>query len=295
MAAMETIAEPLTEYLSFLALVRQQSPVVIRKNERFIKQIELGLGKPLFDAKTGSEIEKAVFAAAKKRKKIWNGGHIDDGTGMRFRLGQAAACYLRWAHQEALIDQNPYTKNTFRRANKREAGFLTDEQIDYLYRCDMLEFRDIVLVRFFMDTGLRVSEVCSVKIADIDFEERTVKVYLQKTDEYHRAPLSIVTKDFLITWLAARRQKSEYLFCNRSGERIHEVNIRERFRDVSRKVSFRVHPHMLRHTAISRVVENFGQIAGMQFGRHKDPGMTNHYTHLHGKKLVKMVDQMAQK
>jgi len=285
----------LKNYLQYLRDLRRMAPEVVRKNERFIEKIEEELGHSMLDVNRGSEIERAVIAASQKRKKIWNGGHIDNGEGMQFRLGQAASCYLRWAAQELLIERNPYVKNSFRRPYKKEAECLTDEQVQYLYSCDTLEFRDLVLVRFLMDTGLRVSQVCSVKISDINFEERTVKVYIKKTDEFHRAPISLSTKDYLITWLAARRVKSEYLFCNRTGTKLNEHSVRERFRAVSKKVGFRVNPHKLRHTATSKIVEEFGQIQGMQFARHKDPGMTNHYTHLHGKKLVKMIDALGQK
>jgi len=282
----------LDKYITFLRDLRKMCPEAIKKNKLFLTKIETELNRPIISIPIASEINHAIIKSAEKRKKIWNGGHIDDGSGMRFRLGQAVVAYLRWAHAENIIDRNCYVKNPFPRARRREAHFLTDQQLGYLYSCDTLELRDLVLIRFFIDTGLRVSQVCSVMKDQIDWDSRQVTLYIGKVDKYLTVPFSELTKQYLCNWLDMRNIKSDYLFCARDGSKISEATIMVRFRDISKKAGFRVNPHCLRHTAGTMWVEGAGQIAAMQLLGHTDPGMTNHYTHLTGEKLGKMQEQI---
>lgn len=285
----------LSDYLSFLKDIRKMVRPVVRKNELFITKIESEIGKPLLNASTASEINRAIIKVAGKRKKQYNGGYIDDGTSMRFRLAQAVVCYLRWAHGEGLVHKNCYVKNQFPKARWREGNFLTDEQLAYLYGCDTLEERDVVLIRFFYDTGLRCEQVCSVKKDEIHWDKRFVKVYIPKVDKYHSAPITELTIRYLANWVDRRNIESEYLFCNRIGGRLSTASIRERFRGVSKKVGFRVNPHCFRHTSTTKILEEFGQIAAMQFAGHTDVAMTNHYVHIQAKRKVEMQDKVVKK
>jgi len=280
--------DPISLYLSFLSSIRRLSPDGVRKNRLALGRMQARLGKPLLEIRVGAEITQAIIEESKVRRTDWNGGYKDDGLHFCHHLGGRMVRFYAWAFHDGLIDRNPYPKNPFPQPPRREAKYLTDEQIKILYSCDALELRDFVLLRFFLDTGLRVGQVVDVKVEDIDFTERTVKVYIPKVDKFHRAPFTEITRRYLLDYLEIRGITTGYVFSNRWKEKITTNAIRDRFHAISKKVGFRVTPHMKRHTAVTMWVETLGQIPAMQFAGHSDPGMTNHYTHLTGKKKVKM-------
>lgn len=276
----------LDEYLDFLRDIRRMSDHAIFANRRNILTIEKELGKPVLEAQSGSEIDRAIISASKKRRMDYNGGRLDNGFIYCHKVGGNISRYFTWAYKERLILHNIYVKNSFPEPPTREAGCLTDEQLKTLYSSLKLDFTEHVLIRFFFDTGLRVGQVVSVHVEDINFIERSVKVYVSKTDQWHTAPISESTIKYILKWLHGR--KTGPLFPNRWGKHISTDKIRVRFRKISKKIGFRVHPHIYRHTATTKWVELYGQVAGMQFACHKSIRMTNHYTHLLGKKKVEM-------
>lgn len=270
---------------------------VILKNKKWLLKVELVVGRGLLEVERGAELCEAVFKAADSRSAMYNGGHRDDGTGHRRRLSQALVKFYGWAYNEGLIQRNPYPKNMFPCPPQRKAGFLTDEQLEYLYKCDTLELRDFVLVRFLYDTGFRVKQAAETKLAAIDFKNGAVAAYIKKKDNHHTSPLTNLTLEYIKNWLDLRgvdlNEKERYLFCNRWGEKSTTHAIRERFREISKKVGFRVHPHKIRHTTGTHITERFGQVAAMQLLDHSSPQQTNHYTHLTASKLKKMQETNA--
>lgn len=275
----------ITQYLDYLTRYKSQCPEYIKKQRRFLMKIETELNRPMLNCAKTSEIDDAILKAAGKRKMAYNGGHFDDGRGMRFRLGQAAACFTRWAHGEGLIERNPYPKNSFPRPYKREAGFCTDEQMQVLYQSDRLDILENVFIRFFTDSMMRVSEFCDLKISHINFKDGLVRVYSKKTDEFHSVPITDSTLCWTELLLSRRAVKSEYLAANAQGERISEHSVREVFRGISKKVHFRVHPHKLRHTGATLNIMHNEQGVVMRMLGHTDPATTNHYIHVTAKNL----------
>jgi len=270
-------------YTQFLSGIRRLCLESIARQRAHLIRIQAELGRQLIEAKTASEIERAIWAVSDKRKMKWNGGHLDDGAGLRFRLGLAASCFLRWAHREALIERCPYEKNTFRRPRRREAGFLTDAQMHNLLGSGHLSTTDQAIVRFLIDTGLRVGELSRVMLTDLDFNECTVRVHVTKTGKPRIAAFSESTRQWLAIYLTVRGHETPWLFPNYEGGQLSEHGFRERFRKISKTVGFRVHPHMLRHTAGTRLIQKNEQVVVMRYLGHETPQMTAHYIHLTGK------------
>lgn len=281
--------EPLLLYADHLKAICALDEVSVQKREKHLIRIESSLKKPLLEAVTASEINQAIIRASEARKQDFNGGHLDNGEGLRHRLGMAAVCYLRWLYGEGLIHRNPYQKNPFRRPGLRDAHHLDESQVEILMNyCSGLSLRDKLLVYLLMDTGIRVSELCRAKTQDVDFQSRTLYVQMKKVDREKTPPFSEATQRLLALWLETRRYKSEWLFpsmWSKGKQAITTKAVRAQFRAFSVDLGFRLNPHALRHTAVSAWVEKAGQIPAMQFAGHVTTAMTNHYTHLNKKGL----------
>lgn len=273
------------QFLEYLNRQRCMTPQSVYNYGLFLRRVELELRpRSLFQIERGSEIEKAIWEAAKKRKMKYNGGSMtDDGQGWRFRAGYKVSNYLRWAFREKLIERNPYPENTFKAPYRPRAGFLTEEQLQHLYTCDRLDIRDMMMIRFFYDTGLRISEVVNVKIDDIHYDENIVTAYSSKEHRWKSQPFTDETKYWIQVVLGMRHFRSEWLFCDpETGKKSTDKSVRLRFRKISEMIRFRIHPHMMRHTAGTHIAKHVGQMQAMQHLGHSSVQMTNHYIHLTG-------------
>lgn len=292
---MESPYRPFENYEQYLRQTRGLVAESAGKHMKHLAKVQTALGRPLLEASVGSEIDDAIARAAEDRKKKWNGGHIDDGAGMRFRLGMATSCFLRWAHRERLVDRNLYDKNSYRRPRRREAKHLTEEKLRFIFQCDRLSVSDIAMIRFLLDTGLRISEFCRVKLTDVDFKERIVTAEMTKVDRTKRVPFSEITEHWVAIALSIRGTKSDWLFCDRDGRQLSTHAVRIRFRKISQTLEFRVTPHMIRHTTGTLLIQHTQQLVVAQHLGHTDLSQTKHYLHLSAGFLRRVQEEMYKK
>ena len=288
--------DAITQYLSFLKRIRNHKKASIRKCEFILRNVEQSLGEPLWCAKKGSQIEEAIIKAAETRKKKYNGGVLDMGEQYRFRLGITVAAFLRWLHQEGFIDRNPFGKNSFRRPTKKEAYFLTHSKLKYLLNFEGLSVMEHALVRFALDTAARRFEIIAFKLKDIDFENRIAMIHQAKGDAFRSVPFTERTLFWLETYLAMRKNRSDYLFTRPNGESFNHTGLGEVFMGISKKIGFRVNAHSLRHTAGTMWIDaNIQQALVMRFLGHTDDSVTHQYIHVSASKLKDLQEEVYKK
>jgi len=289
-AMLTVIENPIEGYLEYSKTLRVLQPTTIKRYALHLTRIQAELGFPILEVTRGSQIEQAIIQAATKRKMKYNGGHVDDGRQFRFRMGIEAANFFSWAHREFLIERNPYPRNTFPKPPKPPVGFLDDDRLSLVLSSPVLRVEEHMLIRFMLDTGLRRFEVCDVKLSDINFETRLVRVK-GKCDKWASLPITPTTITWIAFYLSLRKVESEYLVCNLEGGRLNPNMLNKIFHDISAAMNFRVHPHMLRHTLGTMLIMQNEQIVVMQYLRHNRPEMTNHYVHLTGKHLKQIQEK----
>jgi integrase len=286
---------PRALYRDFKAQTRKIALEHAKRDERYLYQIEAQLGCSVLLAGTASQIDRAIVAAAEGRKRAYNGGYQDDGAGMRFRLGQAAKCYSSWAFGERLIERNVYPQNNHRRPPPRTPNFLDESKISKLLKLD-LSLMERLIIRLFLDTGLRISELVRLKVRDVDLREDHLTVYMTKVERWKEPVFFEATKRLLELWLKTRRSESEYLFPGRSDSsklHISDKAIRRRFQQIGEAIGFRMNPHSLRHALGAVWMGNGATLMDVleQLG-HRDMKMGPVYVHLgtkHRKKAIAKV------
>ena len=162
---------------------------------------------------------------------------------------------------------------------------------------DALEMRDRAMFELFYSSGLRLSELTSLDVdAGIDAADAMVTV-LGKRGKTRKVPVGSVALEALRGWLAERpnwvRDDEAALFVTRSGTRMTSSAVRTRLARWAQRrgLGVHVHPHMLRHSFASHVLQSSGDLRAVQeLLGHASIRSTQVYTHLDFQHLAKVYD-----
>ncbi|MFV1922489.1 MAG: tyrosine recombinase XerC [Methylotenera sp.] len=163
---------------------------------------------------------------------------------------------------------------------------------------DILSIRDHAVLELFYSSGLRLSELVNLNSDQIDFTEGTVMVH-GKGNKTRIVPLGSHAISALKKWLGLRATllknnlEEKAVFIGKQGKRISARNIQYRLKDWSIKqgVNTTVHPHMLRHSFASHVLQSSGDLRAVQeMLGHANISTTQVYTHLDYQHLTKVYD-----
>lgn len=143
-----------------------------------------------------------------------------------------------------------------------------------------------LLIEMFYSTGCRVGEMVNVKISDIDFYNKTIKVMGKGSKErivYYGDYASKYLEDYL-----KNKDKKGYLFTNKKGEKLTIEEVEYIVRDIMKHISIKTHvtPHTLRHTFATHLLNNGADIRTVQeLLGHANLSTTGIYTHVSSDRL----------
>ena len=156
-----------------------------------------------------------------------------------------------------------------------------------------LGLRDRALLELLYSSGLRLSELCALRWHDLDLAEGQVTV-LGKGSKQRVVPVGSHACSALADWRKAQAPTTDApVFPGRGGKPISPRAVQLRLRQLAQRQGLfkRVHPHLLRHTFASHVLESSGDLRGVQeLLGHADLGTTQIYTHLDFQHLAKVYD-----
>lgn len=112
-----------------------------------------------------------------------------------------------------------------------------------------------IIVYLAVNLGLRVQEMCDIKISDVDFQRNIINVK-GKGDKHRIVPLTDNTKKEIINWLEERKQESEYLLVSSKSSYITTRAIQHIFKNYSNQLGIQVTPHTLRHTYCKQLAQH---------------------------------------
>jgi len=172
---------------------------------------------------------------------------------------------------------------------------------------DVLAIRDHAILELFYSSGLRLSEVVNLDVDALDFSEGTV-IVTGKGNKTRIVPMGSHAMEALQKWLQIRTQikindatnnganntSSKPVFIGLQGRRISARNVQYRLKEWSIKqgINSSVHPHMLRHSFATHVLQSSGDLRAVQeMLGHANISTTQVYTHLDYQHLTKVYDQ----
>lgn len=118
--------------------------------------------------------------------------------------------FFNWMYECEYIDRDPARPIESIKYSKPIQSVLTEEELEIVRRsCKTL--KEKALVEFFFSTGCRVAEVVNMKISDVDFREKTVKIFGK--GKKHRVGFINIRAEFALQdYLESRQDENEYLF-----------------------------------------------------------------------------------
>ncbi|WAT14548.1 tyrosine recombinase XerC [Xanthomonas fragariae] len=156
-----------------------------------------------------------------------------------------------------------------------------------------LGLRDRALLELFYSSGLRLSELCALRWRDLDMHSGLVMV-LGKGEKQRLVPVGSHAITALREWQRDSGGRAEtHVFPGRAGGAISQRAVQIRIKQLAvRQGMFKdVHPHMLRHSFASHILESSGDLRGVQeLLGHSDIATTQIYTHLDFQHLAKVYD-----
>ena len=158
---------------------------------------------------------------------------------------------------------------------------------------DPIAIRDRCVVELLYATGIRVSELCGVDLADLDLGRRTVRV-IGKGDKERVVPFGVPAAQALSAWLEVRGQvvkpiSGAALFVGARGGRLDQRAVRTTVGRLTAAAGGpRLAPHGLRHTAATHVLEGGADLRAVQeLLGHATMATTQRYTHVSVERLRK--------
>lgn len=160
-----------------------------------------------------------------------------------------------------------------------------------------LRHRDIVIMELIYACGLRLSELSSLDLQDVDWQQQTIRV-TGKGQKQRQIPFGRKAKAALKSWLNQRPSVADEnepaLFVSQRGKRLSNSSIQKRLKKLAltQGLQMNVYPHMLRHSFASHILESSRDLRAVQeLLGHANLSTTQIYTHLDFQHLAGIYDK----
>jgi len=211
----------------------------------------------------------------------------------------SARSYFNYLGRQSGQPRNPATAVTAPRGKRTLPKTLDVDQVAQLLSFEEdspVSLRDTAMAELFYSSGLRLAELAAVNVNDINKDTALLRV-TGKGKKTRSVPVGSMALTAIQRWRSVRDNvadpEEKALFIARAGRRISVRNIQARLTLRGRKTGMQqdVHPHMLRHSFASHLLESSGDLRAVQeLLGHSDISTTQIYTHLDFQHLAKVYD-----
>lgn len=236
--------------------------------------------------------------------------HLRSWTAAAYRRGLAASSirrrlsaartFFKYLLREKQLRRNPAASVSAPRGAKRLPGNLDADRMARLLDIPgegPIVARDRAILELLYSSGLRLSELAGLDLGDVDAADATVHV-IGKGDRDRIVPVGRYALHALRAWQQERPALADAgetaLFVSQRGSRLSRRSIQARVDHWARRqgIDSRVHPHLLRHSFATHLLESSHDLRGVQeLLGHANIATTQVYTHLDFQHLAQIYDQ----
>jgi integrase/recombinase XerC len=162
---------------------------------------------------------------------------------------------------------------------------------------DPLSLRDHAILELFYSSGLRLAELINLQLEGLNLSEGTVTV-VGKGSKTRIVPLGSHAISAIQAWLPQRalmvKEETHTVFVGRNGKQLTPRAVQYRLKQwaIKQGIAGNVHPHILRHSFATHVLQSSGDLRAVQeMLGHANISTTQVYTHLDFQHLAKVYDQ----
>lgn len=288
------LARSVENFLAYMRNVRQLSPHTLASYQRDLHTLHrhcAGQGKSSAGQVAESDIRQWV---SQLHRRGLAGSSIQ-------RSLSAARSFFNYLGREEGRPRNPAASVQAPRKPRKLPKTLDADQVNRFlsfHGDSVIARRDSAMAELFYSSGLRLAELAAIDIGDLDRHSRLLTV-TGKGNKTRTVPVGTIALDAIRRWLevrpdvAADHDAAAALFTSNQGARISARSIQARLKLQGRRAGMRqdVHPHMLRHSFASHMLESSGDLRAVQeLLGHANITTTQIYTHLDFQHLAKVYD-----
>lgn len=285
------ITKDIAQYIEYIFQVKNLSPNTANSYKRdllklstYLKSLEITLYNEITDDICTGWIG-SLFSANNNPRSIQR--HLSSAKG-----------FFKFLKKNSIIESSPFELVKAPKTAQHLPDVLSPEDVEQLLSIkpeDALEIRDLAIVELMYSSGLRVSETANIDIDDFEEEMSFLRI-LGKGSKTRIVPLGRYAISAIQNWIKERQKYSEEstaLFINLKGSRLSVRSIQLRLKRMALKQGLPpVHPHMLRHSFATHMLESSGDLRTIQeLLGHSSLSTTQIYTKLDYQYLVKIYDK----
>ncbi len=285
MSAKATPPAQIARFLHHLQTEKRYSEHTLSNYARDLKNLQQFKQKYLAD-KDWAQLtshDLRAFAAANHRQGL-------SGKSIARRLS-ACRSFFNYLLRENLLDFNPATGISAPKAEKKLPNVLDADSLNHLLEQRSSSrphtLRDQAIMELFYSTGMRLSELVSLNCRDIQQADGHLLIK-GKGNKERIVMVGSKAEQALERWLArrgefARGHSGDALFLNQQGGRLSQRGVQGRLQQLARQrgLGRNLHPHMLRHSFATHLLESSANLRAVQeLLGHANISTTQIYTHL---------------
>ena len=240
--------------------------------------------------------------------RVWLAEELESHTEATVaRRASAVRAFTGWARKQGIMAVDVGAQLVPPKTRPHLPGYLQQDEADAALDIaitraddgDPVHLRDWAILELLYATGLRVGELCSLDLRDIQLSERMLRV-LGKGNKQRTAPFGIPAEDALRRWLhdgrplLANDKSKDAVFLGARGGRVDQRTVREvvyKFLEQVPGVG-RLGPHTLRHSAATHLLDGGADLRTVQeLLGHASLDTTQIYTHVSAARLKSAYEQ----
>lgn len=278
-------------FLRYLKVERQLSPLTLKSyTHQLSALIVLADEMQIRDWATLEPAQVRSLAARSRRADL-------QPASLALRLS-ALRSFLDWQVSQGALKANPAKGIATPRAPRHLPKNIDVDEVNQLLDIDLndpLAVRDRAMLEVMYGAGLRLSELVIMDCRHLDLTTGEVWV-VGKGSKERRLPIGRMAVQWIEHWLVLRdvfAPQDDAVFLSSQGKRISVRNVQKRFAEwgVKQGVTSHIHPHKLRHSFATHMLESSGDLRAVQeLLGHANLSTTQIYTHLDFQHLASVYD-----
>jgi len=280
--------------------IQNQSAHTLRAYERDVTDFILFFGKrnlPLSDLETSDLREYLAYKVER---------HQLSSSSLQ-RMLSAIRQFMKWAEHSEYMRFNPADNFQLKRQSRPLPGLVDIETVNQILDQPAPEteaqqqmwLRDKAILELLYSSGLRLAEVQSLRIKDVDFNRQLLRI-TGKGNKTRIVPFGAKAKEAVMNWLQVYPLwhgdfvPEANVFITQKGNPLgaRQIENRVKFQAQRAGVNVDLHPHLLRHCFASHMLSNSGDLRAVQeMLGHSNLTTTQIYTHVDFDHLAKVYDQ----
>ncbi|MEW5757588.1 MAG: tyrosine recombinase XerC [Pseudomonadota bacterium] len=285
--------EWIERFLDHLAHERRMSPLTVKHYRRDLEQLARFCDERTLSHWRNLDAHQARAYVAWRHRAGLSGRSLQ-------RELSAQRTFYHFLMREGAAKLNPLIGIRAPKSQRKLPKTLDVDEVASLLNApgeEALELRDMAIMELMYSSGLRLAELIGLRLVELNLSDATVEV-TGKGNKKRVVPIGRQAIAALQRWLTVRAQwaalDQQAVFITRQGKPISARAVQQRMRawGIKRGLDARVHPHRLRHSFASHLLESSGDLRAVQeLLGHADISTTQVYTHLDFQHLAQVYDK----